>query len=157
MYLFLGMWQAAFVLSAMISAILLLHFMKSQRWGQDYKLCEGRLFIKGGVDWKDWVAQHQKVFWTIRFHIFEWGRAWSLSAISLLDPRDGAYFNWRFCFNIEESELGLKLARLPLVIHFISITPMTKQTQSCHEWRILKSSLCNLQIIIKDSCLQLTV
>ena len=74
MYLFLGMWQAAFVLSAMISAILLLHFMKSHRWGQDYKLCEGRLLIKntrtgqagggGGGGWEDWVAQHQKVFWT---------------------------------------------------------------------------------------------
>ena len=64
MYLFLGMWQAAFVLSAMISAILLLHFMKSHRWGQDYKLCEGRLLIKGGGDWKDWVPHHQKVFWT---------------------------------------------------------------------------------------------
>ena len=74
MYLFLGIGQAALVLSAMISAILLLHFMKSHRWGQDYKLCEGRLLIKntsteqvwggGGGGWEDWVGQHQKVFWT---------------------------------------------------------------------------------------------
>ena len=46
MYLFLGIWQGAFVLSAMISAIMLLHFMKSHRWGHDYKLYECRLSIK---------------------------------------------------------------------------------------------------------------
>ena len=45
MYLFLGIFQGTFVLSAMISAILLLHFMKSHRWGQDYRLYECRLSI----------------------------------------------------------------------------------------------------------------